>query len=66
MPTPPPEYRQVRQRAPPPQPKVIERVFLRRPAPEIIENIIEVPPEEVRIINREKILPKSKPIIRNK
>jgi hypothetical protein len=66
VPTPPPEIKRVFHRLRSPEPKIIERVFVRRPAPEIIENIIEVPPEQVRIINKEKYLRKSKPIIRTK
>jgi hypothetical protein len=66
LPTPPPEVKKVFHRLRSPEPKIIERVYVRRAAPEIIENIIEVPPEKVRIINREKNLSKSKPIIRTK
>ncbi|CAF1005209.1 unnamed protein product [Adineta ricciae] len=66
LPTPPPKVKRVYHRLRSPETKVIERVFVRRPPPQIIENIIEVPPEKVRIINREKILGKSKPITRSK
>ncbi|UJR27217.1 hypothetical protein I4U23_008513 [Adineta vaga] len=66
LPTPPPKVKRVYHRLRSPQTKVIERVFVRRPPPQIIENIIEVPPEKVRIINREKFLGKSKPITRSK
>ncbi|CAF5210524.1 unnamed protein product, partial [Rotaria magnacalcarata] len=66
LPTPPPKIKRVYHRLKSPDPKVIERVFVRRPPPQIIENIIEIPPEKVRIINREKYLGKSEPITRSK
>jgi hypothetical protein len=66
VPTPPPEIKRVVHRLRSPKPKIIERVFVHRPPSEIIENVIEVPPEKVRVISREKHLPPSKPIIRTK
>ena len=66
IPTPPPEIKRVYHRLRSPKTKTIERVYVHRPPPEIIENIIEIPPEKVRIINREKHLRPSKPIIRTK
>lgn len=66
LPTPPPKVKRVYHRLRSPEPKIIERVYVRRPAPQIIENIIEVPPEKVKIIKREKFLEKSKPITRSK
>ncbi|CAF0800771.1 unnamed protein product [Rotaria sordida] len=66
LPTPPPSVKRVYHRLKSPEPKVIERVFVRRPPPQIIENIIEIPPEKVRIIHKEKYLGKSTPITRSK
>ncbi|CAF2627928.1 unnamed protein product [Rotaria sp. Silwood2] len=66
LPTPPPKVKRVYHRLKSPEPKVIERVFVRRPPPQIIENIIEIPPEKVRIIHKEKYLGKSTPITRSK
>ncbi|CAF2657839.1 unnamed protein product [Rotaria sp. Silwood2] len=66
LPTPPPEVKRVFRRLRSPEPKLIERIFVRRPTPEIIENIIEVPRQKVRIVNREKYLRQSEPIIRTK
>ncbi|CAF0911978.1 unnamed protein product [Adineta steineri] len=66
LPTPPPKVKRVYHRLRSPETKVIERVFVRRPPPQIIENVIEVPPEKVRIINREKLLAKPTPITRSK
>ncbi|CAF4683584.1 unnamed protein product [Rotaria sp. Silwood1] len=66
LPTPPPEIKRVFHRMRSPEPKIIERIFVRRPTPEIIENIIEIPPRKVHIINREKHLRQSKPITRTK
>jgi hypothetical protein len=66
LPTPSPKIKRVYHRLRSPEPKVIERVFVRRPPPQIIENIIEVPPEKVRIVTREKYLEKPPPITRSK
>lgn len=66
IPTPPPEIKRVYHRTRSPKTQTIERVYVHRPAREIVENIIEIPPEKVRIINREKHLRPSKPIIRTK
>ncbi len=66
LPTPPPKVKRVFHRLQSPEPKIIERVYVRRPPPEIIENVIEVPGEKVRIINREKYLEKSAPVTRSK
>ncbi|CAF3748127.1 unnamed protein product [Rotaria sordida] len=66
LPTPPPQVKRVFHRLRSPEPKLIERIYVRRPTPEIIENIVEVPPEKVRIINRKKYLRQSKPITRTK
>lgn len=66
LPTPPPKVKRVFHRLQSPEPKVIERVYVRRPPPQIIENVIEVPPQKVRIIKKEKFLDKSTPITRSK
>lgn len=66
LPTPPPKVKRVFHRLRSPEPKIIERVYVRRPAPQIIENVIEVPPEKVKIIHREKYLGNAKPITRSK
>lgn len=66
LPTPPPKVKRVFHRLRSPEPKIIERVYVRRPAPQIIENVIEVPPEKVKIIHREKYLDNAKPITRSK
>ena len=66
LPTPPPKVKRVFHRLRSPEPKIIERIYVRRPAPQVIENVIEVPPEKVRIIHRDKFLSHSKPITRSK
>ncbi|UJR21976.1 hypothetical protein I4U23_025044 [Adineta vaga] len=66
IPTPPPETRQVYHRARSPKPKIIERVYVRRPPRQIIENVVQVPPQKTEIVHREKVLRASKPIIRTK
>ncbi|CAF3102284.1 unnamed protein product [Rotaria sp. Silwood2] len=66
LPTPPPEIKRVFHRIRSPEPKIIERIFVCRPTSEIIENIIEIPPRKVHIINREKHFRQSKPITRTK
>ncbi|CAF1273203.1 unnamed protein product [Adineta steineri] len=66
VPTPPPEFKQVFYRARSPEPKIIERIYVKRPAPTIIEKVIQVPPETVQIINKEKQLPQLKPTFRTR
>ncbi|CAF0991380.1 unnamed protein product, partial [Didymodactylos carnosus] len=66
LPTPPPKFKRIFHRLKSPEPKLIERVFVQRPPREIIENVIEVPPQRVRVVNKEKFLDRSSPITRSK
>ncbi|CAF0869751.1 unnamed protein product [Didymodactylos carnosus] len=66
LPTPPPKLKRIIHRLKPSEPKLIEQIYVRRSPQEIIENVIEVPSQHVRVVNKGKFLDGSPAITQSK